>query len=204
MRRDKYSVIVKYIDHLLLLQWKVFEALLEFVFRGIARVFRIFSAGRYGCCGVKKEVCAATVLCGLYAKFSHKISASARARRYFFICLAAALFLYFYPPSHWGPWYEYQRGRASCYGSGFWFRRTAGGDIFIPLFYTAAHRRLKFGTVVKVVNEENGKSVYVKINDRGPYIKGRIIDLSTAAARKIGIYKKGTGNVIIYTHERLR
>ena len=65
--------------------------------------------------------------------------------------------------------------------------KTANGDVFLPNKMTAAHRSLPFGTKVKVTNLENNKSVIVVINDRGPYIYGRIIDLSKGAARAIGI-----------------
>lgn len=62
---------------------------------------------------------------------------------------------------------------------------------------TAAHRSLPFGTVVRVVDQRTGKSIQVTINDRGPYAKGRIIDLSKAAATKLGIRNAGTGRVCI-------
>jgi len=73
-----------------------------------------------------------------------------------------------------------QEGMASYYKSG---RRTANGERFNPNGYTAAHRSLKFGTKVRVTNLRNGRSVIVRINDRGPFIRGRIIDLTYGAAR---------------------
>lgn len=73
---------------------------------------------------------------------------------------------------------------ASWYGPGFHGNRTASGEIFDQNDYTAAHKTLPFGTIVKITY--NGKTVKVRINDRGPYIKGRVIDLSKAAAKKIG------------------
>jgi rare lipoprotein A len=64
-----------------------------------------------------------------------------------------------------------------------------------PATYTAAHRSLKFGTKVKVTNRRNGRSVVVRINDRGPFIRGRVLDLSRAAAQNIGMVKSGTAKV---------
>ncbi len=72
---------------------------------------------------------------------------------------------------------------------------TASGERMNPAKLTAAHRTLPFGTKVKVTNKRNGKSVVVRINDRGPFIKGRVIDVSKAAARTIGMVRSGTANV---------
>ena len=84
-------------------------------------------------------------------------------------------------------WIGYtQSGTASYYAMKFQFRKTASGERFNQFSKTAAHKKLPFGTKVKVTNVKNGKSVIVKINDRGPYIKGRIIDLSRSAFKKIG------------------
>lgn len=80
-----------------------------------------------------------------------------------------------------------QSGRASWYGPGFHGRRTASGETFNTNEMTAAHRTLPFGTRVRVVNKKTGKSVVVRINDRGPYAHGRVIDLSRASAQAIGI-----------------
>jgi rare lipoprotein A len=80
-----------------------------------------------------------------------------------------------------------QSGRASWYGPGFHGRRTASGETFNTNALTAAHRTLPFGTKVRVVNKTTGKSVIVRINDRGPYAHGRVIDLSKASAQAIGI-----------------
>jgi rare lipoprotein A len=88
-----------------------------------------------------------------------------------------------------------QVGIASWYGPGFHGRRTASGEIFDQYGLTAAHRKLPLGTEVKVTNLENGRSILVEINDRGPYVKGRVIDLSKAAARRLGIVKVGLGRV---------
>ena len=86
-----------------------------------------------------------------------------------------------------------QTGRASWYGPGFHGRRTASGETFNTNDLTAAHRTLPFGTKVRVVNKKTGKSVVVRINDRGPYAHGRVIDLSKASAQAIGI--SGVGSV---------
>lgn len=86
-----------------------------------------------------------------------------------------------------------QSGQASWYGPGFHGRRTASGEKFNTNDMTAAHRTLPFGTRVRVVNKKTGKSVVVRINDRGPYAHGRVIDLSRASAQAIGI--SGVGSV---------
>ncbi|WP_445502074.1 septal ring lytic transglycosylase RlpA family protein [Microvirga sp. G4-2] len=88
-----------------------------------------------------------------------------------------------------------QSGRASWYGPGFHGRRTASGETFNTNELTAAHRTLPFGTKVRVVNQRTGKSVVVRINDRGPYAHGRVIDLSRASAQAIGI--SGVGSVTV-------
>ena len=76
-------------------------------------------------------------------------------------------------------------GKASYYGEGHHGRKTASGEIFNMYKYTAAHKYLKFGTMIKVTNLETDKSVIVRINDRGPFIKGRDLDLSKVAFFKI-------------------
>jgi rare lipoprotein A len=86
-----------------------------------------------------------------------------------------------------------QSGRASWYGPGFHGRRTASGETFNANALTAAHRTLPFGTRVRVMNKSTGRSVVVRINDRGPYAHGRVIDLSRASAQAIGI--SGIGSV---------
>lgn len=85
-----------------------------------------------------------------------------------------------------------QSGRASWYSM---TSRTASGERCNPNALTAAHRSLPFGTRVKVENVRNGRSVVVRINDRGPYSGGRIIDVTRAAARRLGILGSGTGHV---------
>ena len=89
----------------------------------------------------------------------------------------------------------YQIGEASYYAKKFHGRKTANGEIFDMYAMTAAHRKLSFDTVVRVTNLANGMSVVVRINDRGPFVKGRIIDLSYGAAKKIGLVQSGTAKV---------
>ena len=88
-----------------------------------------------------------------------------------------------------------QRGIASWYGPNFHGRYTSNGEIYNMFAYTAAHKTLPMNTIVKVTNLNNGKSVIVRINDRGPFVKGRIIDLSYAAGKKIGLNITGTAPV---------
>ncbi len=88
-----------------------------------------------------------------------------------------------------------ETGGASWYGGKFQGRITANGEVFDTNKFTAAHKTLPFNTVVEVTNLDNGKTVLVRINDRGPFVKGRIIDLSRAAAEKIGLVGQGVGHV---------
>lgn len=80
-----------------------------------------------------------------------------------------------------------QTGDASWYGPGFHGRKTASGERFNTYAMTAAHKTLPLGSKAKVTNLSNGKTVFVKINDRGPFVRGRIIDLSQAAKNAIGM-----------------
>lgn len=89
----------------------------------------------------------------------------------------------------------YQKGIASWYGPNFAGNPTANGEIFDPEELTAAHKSLPFNTEVKVVHMRTGRSVVVRINDRGPFIEDRIIDLSRRAAEKLGIIGSGTAEV---------
>jgi rare lipoprotein A len=86
-------------------------------------------------------------------------------------------------------------GTASYYGPGFHGRRTANGERFDMNGLTAAHRSLPFGTRVKVTNVKNGRSVVVRVNDRGPFLRNRIIDLSRGAAAKLGMVDDGLARV---------
>ncbi len=86
-------------------------------------------------------------------------------------------------------------GMASYYGNELAGNRTASGERFNPGDLTAAHRTLPFGSMVRVTNTSNGDSVVVRINDRGPFSHGRVIDVSHAAAREIGMHRSGTARV---------
>lgn len=94
---------------------------------------------------------------------------------------------------------QIQRGQATWYGPGFHGRKTASGERFNTQAMTAAHRTLPFGSKVRVVNEKTGRSVVVRINDRGPFTRGKIIDLARAPAQALGI--TGVGQVALYTAE---
>ncbi len=118
---------------------------------------------------------------------------------------------YRYPPSaHRRPVYHrivssripyaahfFQKGRASWYGRRFHGRRTASGERYNMYALTAAHQTLPLLSYVRVTNLANGKSVVVKINDRGPFSRSRVIDLSYAAATTIGLRRRGVGKVKI-------
>ncbi|MFH1729316.1 MAG: septal ring lytic transglycosylase RlpA family protein [Pseudomonadota bacterium] len=92
-----------------------------------------------------------------------------------------------------------EQGHASWYGPGFNGKLTANGEVYDMYKMTAAHKTVKLGTMAIVKNLENGKSCEVRINDRGPYVKGRVIDLSKAAASKIGMLSNGVARVeVIY------
>jgi rare lipoprotein A len=105
------------------------------------------------------------------------------------VCAAAILTAFAVPAMSAGV--QAESGRAAYYRGG----RTASGERSGPGELTAAHRTLPFGTRVVVTNLRNGRSVTVRINDRGPYGRGRIIDVSTAAARELGMMQSGTAMV---------
>ena len=90
-----------------------------------------------------------------------------------------------------------QNGTASYYAMKYQFRSTASGEMLNNLAHTAAHRSLPFGTLVKVTNRDTGESVMVKINDRGPFIKGRIIDLTRSAFSSLADTRDGIVPVVI-------
>jgi rare lipoprotein A len=90
-----------------------------------------------------------------------------------------------------------QTGEASYYADAFIGRTTASGERYDPDALTAAHRSLPFGTRVRVTRLEGGQSVVVRINDRGPFIRGRIIDLSHAAARRLDMIREGVVPVTV-------
>ncbi len=90
-----------------------------------------------------------------------------------------------------------QTGQASWYGNEYDGRKTASGEVFHQNRLTAAHKTLPFGTRLKVKNLTNGKTVKVRVNDRGPFVKGRILDLSKGAAKKINMINQGVAEVEI-------
>jgi rare lipoprotein A len=90
---------------------------------------------------------------------------------------------------------DFGSGIASYYAAKFAGRRTASGETYSPKAMTAAHRTAPFGSKIRVTHLGSGKDVVVRINDRGPHVKGRIIDLSYAAAEKIGLTRSGTARV---------
>jgi rare lipoprotein A len=90
---------------------------------------------------------------------------------------------------------EAEEGDASYYGPGLYGQRTASGEVLRPGTLTAAHRTLPFGTCVRVTVLNTGRSLEVRINDRGPFVAGRILDVSEAAARALGILGKGLARV---------
>lgn len=100
-------------------------------------------------------------------------------------------------PTYTVPLASVYRGEASWYGPGFYGNRTANGEIYRPGTMTAAHKNLPFGTKVRVTNLNNGRSQIVRINDRGPYVGGRIIDLSETAADALGLKSSGVAPVKI-------
>jgi len=109
------------------------------------------------------------------------------------------------PYKVFGKWYQpiphsqgfSQRGKASWYGKKFHGRKTANGEIYNMYAMTAAHKTLPLGTYVRVKNLQNNREIDVRINDRGPFVRGRIIDLSYTGAKKIGIVGPGTAPVQI-------
>ncbi len=107
------------------------------------------------------------------------------------------------PYKVFGKWYQplphsegfHQRGLASWYGRDFHGKKTSNGEIYNMYAMTAAHKTLPLGTYVRVHNLENNRSIVARINDRGPFVRGRIIDLSYAGAKDIGIVGPGTARV---------
>jgi rare lipoprotein A len=97
-----------------------------------------------------------------------------------------------------------QQGTASWYGDDFHGKPTASGETYNQNALTAASKTLPLGTVAQVTNVETGKSVTVKVNDRGPYVGNRVMDLSKAAAKKIDLNNKGIGKVKIVARKKIK
>jgi rare lipoprotein A len=91
----------------------------------------------------------------------------------------------------------YEYGKASYYGHPFIGRKTANGEIFTEFEYTCAHKTLPFGTKLKVTNLANNQSIIVRVNDRGPFVKSRVLDLSIQGAKEIGLIQSGVANVTV-------
>jgi rare lipoprotein A len=127
-------------------------------------------------------------------KFKSGIDASAAHRRVFFAAILVLLLIILALTERSC---SEQRGMASWYGPGFYGKPTASGEIFRADLYTAAHKTLPLGTKVTVINLNNNKRVKVKINDRGPFVEGRIIDLSKIAAEKLDMLESGVAPVVI-------
>ena len=100
--------------------------------------------------------------------------------------------------------HAYQVGRASYYGKRFHGRRTAMGNIYDISQMTAAHPRLPLGTLIKVTNLENGRAVEVEVNDRGPFSRRRVLDVSLEAARRLDMVRKGSAKVMIEVVESVK
>jgi rare lipoprotein A len=121
------------------------------------------------------------------------------------ICLYCVLvigMLFIAPPLFGGGWGEasaqvLQRGKASFYAMKLHGRKTASGERLHPDSMTCAHRSYPFGTLLRVYNPVNGRSVNVRVIDRGPYVRGRIIDLSWRAAKELGIIGQGVATVFV-------
>lgn len=90
-----------------------------------------------------------------------------------------------------------EHGKASYYGNQFIGRKTANGEVFTKYEYTCAHKTLPFGTKLKVTNLANNESIIVRVNDRGPFVRSRIVDLSIQGAKELGLIQSGVANVSI-------
>lgn len=101
------------------------------------------------------------------------------------------------------PAFAQTQGKASYYGKSFHGRRTSDGSRYHRDSLTCAHRTLPFGTLLKVTNKANGKDVIVRVTDRGPFVKGRVVDLSFAAAKEIGMVSMGVAPVVVETVGRI-
>lgn len=123
-------------------------------------------------------------------------------QRRVFLLLVASFLLSSCAGKNYFPAGNTQKGMASWYGEDFHGKQTSNKEIYDMHAMTAAHKTLPFGTHVRVTNLTNGKSVVVRINDRGPFVKGRIIDLSYAAAQKLGMTDAGVAPVVIRVLKR--
>ncbi len=118
------------------------------------------------------------------------------------LLIASAIFLFNLSTYAQNPLDSIKMGKASFYADKFVKKRTASGEIYQHENFTAAHKNLPFGTWIKVVNIENNRSVIVRVNDRGPFVKGRVIDLSKAAANEIGNTNQGIYSVSVEVYQK--
>ncbi len=114
-----------------------------------------------------------------------------------FVCLAVCVWSCAHSPTMVSNIENKEVGYASWYGSQFHGKQTASGELYDMNMLTAAHRKITFGQKVRVTNLSNGQSVVVKINDRGPFVRGRIVDLSYEAAKSIGLVQNGVAKVSV-------
>ncbi len=91
----------------------------------------------------------------------------------------------------------YEYGKASYYAHPFIGRKTASGEIFTEYLYTCAHKTLPFGTKLKITNLANNEAIIVRVNDRGPFVKTRVVDLSLKGAKELGLMQSGVANVSV-------
>jgi len=138
------------------------------------------------------------IIDAFFRHFQREIRRKPSFRKIASVLFLILILLYYFPPISWGLWERYERGVASYYGWGFYCRAAASGEIYWPWKYAAAHKTLPLGTIVKVKNLDNGKTIYVRIFDRGPFVKGRIIDLTKRAGHDLGIVENGLADVEIY------
>lgn len=137
-----------------------------------------------------------------YKKLLGKVTESRVLKRPAFLIIIILVVFLIYLPGYRGKWNLTEQGMASYYGSGFFFNKTASTERYYPWCVSAASLTLPLGTIAKVVNRNSGLTVYVKINDRGPYVKGRILDLSFMAALRLGMIRHGLIPVDIYVKEK--
>jgi rare lipoprotein A len=138
-----------------------------------------------------RYLCIALLVCFLSTAFASESAAKSPATQAPYVIKNKR---YFPIPSAHG--YS-QKGIASWYGPGFHGRRTSNGEIYDKHAMTAAHKTLPMNTMLMVKNLDNGKKTVVRVNDRGPFVRGRIVDLSYKAAQILGAVKKGTARVQI-------
>lgn len=171
------------------------------LFRHFWHLIRLISVGRKLRQRKRKQAVAAGdfALAEFSSDLVFSLDSSSRFR-IIFLSFAFALALFVLSLLEGTSWQVYEHGEASWYGPGFFGRKTANGETLLAddFSYTAAHPSLPLGTYVLVKNQLNRRTLVVRINDRGPYINGRIIDLNHAAADQLGIKEDGIVPVTLY------